>query len=427
MTILIKNGRLVDPSQNIDGKRDILIKNKKIEGIYPTGKGPDADKVIDASNCLVIPGLVDIHTHLREPGFEYTETIKTGTMAGVRGGFTTLCCMPNTKPVNDTISVTEFIIEKAAKEGACTVYPIGAITTGQNSEELTQLEALIRAGCRAFSDDGRPVTNSQIMRRALEYSKIFDVPVISHCEDLQLSEDGVMNEGFVSTIVGLKGIPKAAEETMVARDLSLCELTGGRLHIAHVSTAGSVKLIKEAKSRGITVTAETCPHYFNLTDDAIISYDTNFKVNPPIRTSEDVEAIKEGLKDGTIDVIATDHAPHHLNDKKKEFDSAAFGMSGLETAFALSFHLVKHDFINLIELLKKLCVNPSQLMRINKGSLSIGADADVAVVNPDTVYKVDSSQFLSKGKNSPFDKWTLTGSIEQTIAMGKVYDWTLQR
>ncbi len=424
MTILIKNGRLVDPSQNIDGTRDILIKNKKIEGIYPTGKGPDADKVIDASNCLVIPGLVDIHTHLREPGFEYKETIKTGTMAGVRGGFTTLCCMPNTKPVNDTISVTEFIIEKAAKEGACTVYPIGAITTGQNSEELTQLEALIRAGCRAFSDDGRPVTNSQIMRRALEYSKIFDVPVISHCEDLQLSEDGVMNEGFVSTIVGLKGIPKAAEETMVARDLSLCELTGGRLHIAHVSTAGSVKLIREAKSRGITVTAETCPHYFNLTDDAIISYDTNYKVNPPIRTPEDVEAIKAGLKDGTIDVIATDHAPHHLNDKEKEFDSAAFGMSGLETAFALSFHLVKHDLINLNDLLSKLCVNPSRLMRINKGTLSVGADADIAVVNPDTVYKVDSSQFLSKGKNSPFNKWTLTGSIEQTIAMGKVYDWT---
>ncbi|KPJ99908.1 MAG: dihydroorotase, partial [Nitrospira bacterium SG8_35_4] len=259
MNILIKNGRVIDPSQQRDGYHDLLIKGRKILGLYPKGKGPSADKIIDASDCIVIPGLVDMHTHLREPGFEYKETIKTGTLAAVKGGFTTVCCMPNTKPVNDTISVTEFIREKAIKEGSCTVYPIGAITTGQKSEELTELEALLKAGCIAFSDDGHPVTNSLIMRRALEYSKIFNVPIISHCEDLKLSEGGVMNEGFVSTIVGLRGIPKAAEEVMVARDLSLCELTGGRLHIAHVSTEGSVKLIRDAKSRGINVTAETCP------------------------------------------------------------------------------------------------------------------------------------------------------------------------
>lgn len=424
MTILIKNGLVADPSQNIEGHRDILIRGRKIEGIYPRGKAPEAENVIDASKCIVIPGLVDIHTHLREPGFEYKETIQTGTQSAVRGGFTTVCCMPNTAPVNDSVAVTELILDKARKEGSCTVHPIGAITTGSRSEELTELEALIRAGCIAFSDDGRPVTNSQIMRHALEYSKIFDVPIISHCEDLKLSEDGVMNESFISTIVGLKGIPRAAEETMVSRDLSLCELTGGKLHIAHVSTAGSVNLIRNAKARGVNVTAETCPHYFNLTDEAIISYDTNLKVNPPIRTIDDIDAIKEGIKDGTIDIIATDHAPHHYDDKQREFDSAAFGISGLETAFALSYHLVKHELIDLKKLINLMCVSPSKLMGLKKGTLSPGADADIAVIDLDKVYTVDSHKFLSKGKNSPFHKWTLTGSIEKTVAMGKVHDWT---
>jgi len=423
MNLLIKNGRVIDPSQNIDGYHDVLIKGRKIQGLYPKGKGPDADKSIDASDCIVIPGLVDMHTHLREPGFEYKETIKTGTLAAVKGGFTTVCCMPNTKPVNDTISVTEFILEKSIKEGSCTVYPIGAITTGQRSEELTQLEALLKAGCIAFSDDGHPVTNSLIMRRALEYSKIFNVPIIAHCEDLALSEGGVMNEGFVSTIVGLRGIPKAAEEVMVARDLSLCELTGGRLHIAHVSTEGSVKLIRDAKSRGINVTAETCPHYFCLTDEAIISYDTNLKVNPPIRTASDVEAIKEGLKDGTIDVIATDHAPHHVDDKNKEFDSAAFGISGLETAFALGLQLVDQGVLDIKQLITKMSLTPSHIMGIRKGVLAADHDADIAVVNIEKGFKVDSSTFLSKGKNSPFNKWTLRGTVEKTISMGKVFEW----
>ena len=424
MTILIKNGKVIDPSQDIDASKDVFIKGRKIQGLYPPGKAPAADTVIDASGFIVVPGLVDIHTHLREPGFEYKETIHSGTMAAVKGGFTTVCCMPNTKPVNDTIAVTEFIREKAEKEGACTVYPIGAITIGQKSEALTELEALLKAGCIAFSDDGHPVTNSLIMRRALEYSKIFNVPIISHCEDLKLSEGGVMNEGFVSTIVGLRGIPKAAEETMVARDLSLCELTGGRLHIAHVSTKGSVKLIRDAKARGINVTAETCPHYFSLTDEAIVSYDTNLKVNPPIRTAEDVDAIKEGLKDGTIDAIATDHAPHHLDDKNKEFDAAAFGISGIETAFALSLKLVDEGVLNLTQLITKMTLTPSHITGIPKGTLKDGVDADVAVIHREKKFTVNAQEFLSKGKNSPFHKWPLKGTVEYTIALGKMYEWS---
>lgn len=441
MKILIKNGRIIDPSQDIDGKGDVLIEDGKIKEIVLVQKHGSAEarkkkvpdlqtsdlsdlRTIDASDCIVIPGLVDMHTHLREPGFEYKETISTGTSAAARGGFTSVCCMPNTNPVNDTIAVTEFIIKKALSEGSCTVYPIGAITKGQKNEELAELEALKRTGCIAFSDDGKPVANSLIMRRALEYSKIFEVPIISHCEDLYLSEGGVMNEGFVSTILGLKGIPKAAEEIMVARDLALCQLTGGRLHIAHVSTAGSVKLIRDAKACGINVTAETCPHYFSLTDESLISYDTNLKVNPPIRTEKDIEAIKEGLKDGTIDVIATDHAPHHFDDKTKEFDSAAFGISGLETAFSLAFQLVGQELLDLKQLIMKMSATPAEIMKIPKGTLSSGADADIAIINLENTYTVDSSKFLSKGKNSPFNGWTLKGTVEKTISMGKIYDWS---
>lgn len=423
MSILIKNGHVVDPSQDLDGPRDLLIKGRKIQGLYPRGKAPRADRTLDAAGCIVIPGLVDLHTHLREPGFEYKETIRTGTHAAVRGGFTSVCSMPNTNPVNDSITVTEFILEKSSREGFCTVFPVGAVTRGQKSEELTELQALMNAGCVAFSDDGRPVTNSLIMRRALEYSKIFNVPVIAHCEDIKLSEGGVMNEGLVSTIVGLRGIPKAAEETMVARDISLCELTGGRLHIAHVSTAGSVKLLRDAKARGINITAETCPHYFSLTDEAVISYDTNLKVNPPIRTAADVDAVKEGLKDGTIDVIATDHAPHHFDDKNKEFDAAAFGISGLETAFALALQLVDQGILGLSDLVAKMTIVPCRILGIAKGTLAADADADVAIINRDRKFTVDTSLFLSKGKNSPFNRWPLRGTVEATVVMGKVHDW----
>ena len=424
MKIFIKNGHAIDPSQDIDGYRGILIEGNKIKGLYPNNKNPKSDKVIDAANCIVIPGLVDMHTHLRDPGFEYKETIMTGTMAALKGGFTSVCCMPNTNPINDSVAVTKYIIEKSQKEGVCTVYPIGAVTKGQNGETLAELEALIKAGCIAFSDDGNPVTNSLIMRRALEYSKIFSVPIISHCEELKLSEGGVMNEGFVSTILGLKGIPKASEEVMVARDLALCELTGGRLHIAHVSTAGSVKLIREAKARGVNVTSETCPHYFCLTDESLKSYDTNLKVNPPLRTEKDVEEIKKGLKDGTIDVIATDHAPHHIDDKNKEFDAASFGISGLETALALGLTLVEQGVLNLKQLITKMSLTASNILKINKGTLSVHADADIAIINLKKKFTVDPSRFLSKGKNTAFDGWHLKGVVEKTIHMGKIHEWT---
>jgi dihydroorotase len=424
MSTLIRNGRVIDPSQDLDAFKDIFIERGKIRGFFPKGKGPKTSRIVDAAHCIVIPGLVDLHTHLREPGFEYKETIKTGTLAAARGGFTSVCCMPNTYPINDTISVTEFIIDKASTEGSCSVFPIAAITKGQKGESLTELEALIKAGCIAFSDDGRPVSNSLIMRRALEYSKIFDVPIISHCEDLNLSERGVMNEGLVSTTLGLRGIPNAAEDVMVARDISLCELTGGRLHIAHVSTKGSVQLIREAKSRGVNVTSETCPHYFCLHDESLRSYNTNLKVNPPVRTDSDVEAIKQGIKDGTIDVIATDHAPHHSDDKNKEFDAAAFGISGLETAFSLGLNLVGEGIIDLKQLIKMMSVTPSKLIKLDKGILVENGDADITVINPEKKVTVDAAAFYSKGKNTPFHGWHVKGSVEKTIVKGKVHDWT---
>jgi dihydroorotase len=424
MRMLIKNGRVVDPLQDIDDYREVLLEDRKIQGIYPKSKGPEADRIIDASGCIVVPGMVDMHTHLREPGFEYKETIKTGTLAALKGGFTTVCCMPNTNPINDSIAVTEFIIEKASREGYCTVYPIGAITKGQKGQELNELRTLRQSGCIAFSDDGKPVTNSLIMRRVLEYSKIFDVPIISHCEDVKLSEGGVMNEGVVSTILGLKGIPKAAEEIMVSRDIALCELTRGRLHIAHVSTEGSVKLIRDAKKHGINVTAETCPHYFCLTDELVKSYSPNLKVNPPIRTKKDIEAIKVGLQDGTIDVIATDHAPHHEDDKNKEFDMAAFGISGIETAVSLGLLLVAEGCLTLKQLIIKMSVTPSNIMKLKKGDLIAGRDADITIINPDKEYTVDTSSFLSKGKNSPFHGWHLKGTIEKTISLGTIHEWS---
>jgi dihydroorotase len=423
MKILIKNGHVIDPSQGIDGNKDILIQGKKIQGIFSKGKGPEADKIIDASKCIVIPGLVDMHTHLREPGYEYKETIASGTMAAVKGGFTTVCCMPNTDPINDTVSVTEFVNRKTMKEGACTVYPIAAVTIGQKGEAMTELEALIRAGCVAFSDDGKPVMNSLIMRRALEYSKIFNVPIISHCEDLKLSEGGVMNEGITSTILGLKGIPKAAEEVMVARDIALSELTGGKLHIAHVSTEGSVWMIREAKARGVNITAETCPHYFSLTEDSLKEYDTNFKVNPPLRTERDVAAIKKGLKDGTIDVIATDHAPHHYDDKNREIDTASFGISGLETAFALGLRLVEENIIDLKKLVVIMSHAPSKILGIPKGTLNKNSDADITIVDCNEEFIVDTAGFLSKGKNSAFSGRRLKGLVVKTISMGKEYEW----
>ena len=364
-----------------------------------------------------------MHTHLREPGFEYKETIKTGTNAAVKGGFTTVCAMPNTNPVNDNSSVTDFIIRKAIQEGACTVYPIGAITKAQRGEELAEMGIMSAEGCVAFSDDGRPVMNSLIMRRALEYSKTFNVPIISHCEDLNLSEGGMMNEGLLSVTSGLKGIPSEAEEIIVARDIALAGLTNGRLHIAHVSTEGSVRLVRDAKDRGINVTAETCPHYFSIKEDAVKGYNTNAKVNPPLRAEKDIKAIKKGLKDGIIDVIATDHAPHHRDEKLREFDDAPSGISGLETALGLSLKLVEEGILTMNQLIEKMTINPAKIMGINKGTLKNGADADVVIVDTNKEFKVESEKFVSKGKNTPFEGWVLKGMAVITICKGKIYEW----
>jgi dihydroorotase len=458
MKILIQKGHIIDPSQGIDGIGDILIEDGKIveirmEGHGNTEKRRNRDircsspslrvsespshkeelRTINAEGMFVIPGLIDMHVHLREPGFEYKETIKTGTYAAIRGGFTTICCMPNTFPINDNASVTEFIIRKSF-EGLCSVLPIGAITKGQKGEELVEMGTMKDEGCIAFSDDGLPVMNSLIMRRALEYSKAFGLPIISHCEDLTLSVDGVMNEGLLSMTLGLRGIPAEAEQIMVFRDILLAELTGGKLHIAHVSTKGSVKLIRDAKKRGVNVTAETCPHYFSLTEDAVKNYDTNAKVNPPLRTKKDIEAIKEGLKDGTIDVIATDHAPHHRDEKLREFDLAPSGISGLETALGLSMKLVDEGVLTISQLVEKMSLSPARILGLltphlsslitgPKGTLRAGADADVTIMDAKKEVTVDNSKFVSKGKNTPFDGWVLKGVPFITISKGRIYEW----
>ncbi len=435
--ILIKNGHIIDPSQDIDVVGDILIENGKIielrvksseSGVKDNSKLKTQNsklKIIDATGLSVLPGLVDMHVHLREPGFDYKETIKTGTMAAVKGGITSVCCMPNTNPVNDNETVTEFILRKTYAEGACYVYPVGAITKGQKGEELAEMGMMKDAGCVAFSDDGRPVMSSLIMRRALEYSKAFNVPVISHCEDMNLSEGGVVNEGRLSAQMGLKGIPSASEDVMVARDIILAEMTGGRLHIAHVSTEGSVRLIRQAKERGVNVTAETCPHYFTITEDSVKGYNTNAKVNPPLRTQKDVEAIIKGLKDGTIDAIATDHAPHHRDEKLQEFDKAPSGISGFETALSLSLRLVYEGILTMSQLVEKMALVPSRILGIDAGTLKVGFDADIAIVDMNKEFKVESEKFLSKGKNTPFEGWTLKGMPVITICKGKVYDWRI--
>ncbi|MDH5769010.1 MAG: dihydroorotase [Nitrospirota bacterium] len=446
MRTVIKSGHIVDPSQKIDGVGDIVIEDGKIKEVRAKSKeqrakgrdnlttfyvqrsprDPDL-RTINAEGLIVFPGLIDMHAHLREPGFEYKETIKTGTTAAVRGGFTTVCCMPNTYPVNDNASVTEFIIRRAAREGLCTVYPIGAITKGQKGEELAEMGAMRNEGCIAFSDDGYPVMNSLMMRRSLEYSKAFGLPIISHCEDLTLSEGGVMNEGLLSVTLGLRGIPAEAEKIVVYRDIMLAELTGGRLHVAHVSTEGSVELIRDAKKRGIHVTAETCPHYFSLTEDAVRDYDTNAKVNPPLRTNRDIEAIKEGLKDGTIDVIATDHAPHHRDEKLKEFDLAPSGISGLETALSLTIRLVEEGILTMSQLIEKMALNPTRILGSplysSKGTLRPGADADVTIIDMKKEVRIEASKFVSKGKNTPFDGWMLKGTPVVTISKGRIYEW----
>jgi len=436
MKIFIKNGRLIDPSQKLDSICDILIEDNKIKDIQiPRGKGQGArekkehepaglDEVMDAGGMLVLPGLVDMHAHLREPGFEYKETIKTGTEAAVRGGITSVCCMPNTNPVNDNPGITEFIIRKAVQGGSCSVFPIGAITKGQKGEELAELGMMFDAGCVAFSDDGRPVMDSLVMRRALEYSRIRKALIISHAEDVSLSAGGVMNEGLLSVTLGLRGVPSQAEEVMIARDIALAELTRGRLHIAHVSTKGAVELVRLAKKRGVAeITAETCPHYFSITEKAVEGYNTNAKVNPPLRREEDLEAIKAGLNDNTIDVIATDHAPHHRDEKLGEFDLAPSGISGFETSIGLSMKLVDEGVLTLDRLVEKMAVNPARIVGIGKGTLKQGADADLVILDTRIEYAVAAARFRSKGKNTPFEGWRLKAQPVATIAKGRIYKW----
>ncbi|MBI5199766.1 MAG: dihydroorotase [Nitrospirae bacterium] len=431
-SLLIKGGRVIDPSSNLDEITDILIENgkitkigkiqdstlKQVQGKTQSSGLRDLD-VIDAKGKVVVPGLIDMHVHLREPGYEYKETIKTGTEAARAGGFTVVCCMPNTNPVNDSRSVTEFILDRTIKEGSTDVYPIGAISKGLKGEELSEMADLVEAGCVAFSDDGKSVMDSELMRRAMEYAIALGVPIISHCEDTNLSKGGVMNEGFVSTELGLQGIPDSAEEVIISRDLLLAEITGVKLHIAHVSTKGSVRLIKEAKERGIGVTAETCPHYFLLTDNEVRGYDSDAKVNPPLRTEEDIEAIKQGLKDGTIDVIATDHAPHNIAEKLVEFDYAPFGIVGLETALSLSLKLVEWGVLTINELIEKMTANPARILGLKKGILNVGSDADVTIIDMNQKVTVDPMKFRSKGRNTPFKGAKLKGLPIITILRGK--------
>lgn len=423
-SILLYNGHIIDPTQNLNCIGSILIEKGRISQIFPKKIKKPLDKnkkVLDVTGLYVIPGLIDMHTHLREPGYEHKETIQTGTKAGINGGFTSLCCMPNTFPINDNATVTSYIIRKAYQEGVCKVYPIGAITKGQNGLELAEMGLMYEAGAVAFSDDGKPVMNSLVMRRALEYSKILDCPIISHAEDSTLSANGLMNEGRLSYSLGLAGIPREAEEVMVARDIALARLTKGRLHIAHVSTKQSVDIIRKAKEDGLSVTAETCPHYFTLTEDALKDYNTNAKVNPPLRTLEDIYAIKGGLKDGTIDVIATDHAPHHKDEKLLEFDKAPFGISGLETALPLTVNLVREGIFSIADIVMTMSIKPASILKLKGGTLKVGSDADIMILNTQKEFLITEDNIVSKGKNTPLLGCRLKGVAVFTIVKGKVY------
>lgn len=420
MKILIKGGRLVDPKNAIDGRYDVLIDGPVIEGISKNiGKVDSRTKIVDASGLIVAPGLVDVHCHLREPGFEYKETIKTGTMAAVRGGFTTIVCMANTDPVNDSRSVTEFIIDRAHAEGICKVLPCGAITKGLKGEELSEIGEMFEAGIVAISDDGKSVRKAGLLRKALEYAKTFRLPVISHCEDDTLS-GGYVHEGLASLLSGLEGVPAIAEEIIVGRDIAIARYVDAPIHLTHISTAGSIEIIERARKAFRKVTCDTCPHYFTLTDEATLTYDTNAKVNPPLRSQEDLEAIKEGLRRGTIDIIATDHAPHEFTSKDVEFDIAASGISGFETAFALALGLVHEGVLDMKGLLAKMTANPAKLLGITSGALAEGSPADLIVFDPDREWTINRNAFISKGKNTPFHAMTVKGKNLFTMVDGKI-------
>ena len=430
MTVLIKNGRVIDPTNGLDEPKDLLIDKGIIKALESPGKinigTGEKPSIIDAKDCVVCPGLIDMHVHFREPGFEYKETIESGCRSAAAGGFTSVAVMPNTNPVNDTRSVTEHLLSLAKTKGIINVYAIAAITRNLAGERLSEMADLKDAGAIAFSDDGRPVMNNELMRRAFEYSKMFKLPLIQHSEMLDLTEGGCMNEGIVSAELGLKGMPAEAEDIMVYRDIALLEKTGGRLHVAHISSKNSVDLVRQAKSRGLSVTCEVAPHHFTLTDEAVRGYDTNTKMSPPLRTISDVDAIKKGLKDGTIDIIATDHAPHDIVDKQVEYQNACFGIVGLETALPLSLKLVDEKILSMSELIKKLTSTPAGIFNLSSGNLSLGNDADILIFNPNFEYSIDISKFHSKSKNSPFDGWKVKGKVIRTLVRGKTVYPTIE-
>ena len=419
-SILISGGTVVDPANGRHAAADVLLVDGQVAAVADPGAAGSADTQIDASGCWVTPGLIDMHVHLREPGYEYKETVLSGAQAAVAGGFTAVACMANTNPVNDSGAVTKYIVEKAAAADLARVYPIGAVSVGLRGERLAESGEMREAGIVAVSDDGKPIMDSALMRRALEYSAMFGLAVIAHEEDVALAADGCMNEGPTSFRLGLKGAPAAAEEAMVARDIALLERSGGRLHIAHASTAGTIDRVRRAKARGLAVTVEATPHHFTLTEDAVGDYDTNAKMNPPLRQRADVEAVIAGLRDGTVDAIASDHAPHHRDEKDVEFECAAHGIVGLETSLALSLALIRDHGLDIDALVRLMSVNPARILGVPGGSLAAGAPADVTVIDPHVAWEVDPESFRSKSRNTPFGAWTLTGQARATVVAGSV-------
>ena len=417
--ILIKGGRVISPAQQLDEICDVLIDKGKISALGKSLEEKGAD-IIDAAGKIVAPGLVDIHVHLRDPGLEYKEDIASGTLSAVTGGFTSIACMPNTKPVNDNQSVTKYILDKAREEGHCRVFPIASITKGLEGESMTEMGELKSLGVYAVSDDGRPVSNPQLMRRAMEYSVPFNMTIVSHAEDLELVGSGVMNEGPVATELGLKGIPWVAEDAATAREIMLAEFTGAHLHVAHVSTKGSIELVRQAKKRGVKVSCEATPHHFTLTDEAVRGYNTNAKMNPPLRSAEDRDAVIKGIADGTVDAIATDHAPHHIDEKNVEFSIAMNGIVGLETALPLTLKLVEDKVIDLPKAVELLTTGPAKALGLPVGLLEKGIEADVTVFDPELEWTVDAQKLASKSKNTPFGGWKMKGAAVCTIVAGKI-------
>lgn len=409
--ILFKNALVIDPERLSQEKGNVLVEDGKLKEIGKVGSTNFNGRVMDVSGMVLCPGLIDMHVHLREPGREDEETVETGADAAMAGGFTSVCPMPNTAPPTDNAEVVEFLI-KRSRDLLVDVLPIAAVTKDRAGAELTEMAELIQAGAVAFSDDGEPVATAEILRRAMEYAKMFDVPIIDHCEDKSLSKEGCMNEGAVSTRLGLKGIPSISEEIMVARDIQVAEFTKSKLHVAHISTAGSIEMVRQAKRRGVQVTCEVMPHHFSLNDEAVLSYDTNTKMNPPLRSQKDVEAVLEGLKDGTIDVIATDHAPHAIEEKEVEFSAATFGIVGLETALGLVLsRLVETGILDLVQAIAKMTVRPASILKLERGIFKKGAPASLTIFDPKAEWTVDKTRLKSKSKNTPFHNWKLKGKV----------------